>query len=136
MKANKLIKLISTLLAVLMLVGAATVVASAAETSEPTYSTKTGGTPTYDYMNKVLNSADEKIATMDYRYGTDKYELYVDAYSGEVAIRSKATGEVLLTNPYNIGSSTATSSTGTALSCVIGSLLAYASKTASSISST
>ena len=125
MKANKLIKLISTLLAVLMLVGAATVVASAAETSEPTYSTKTGGTPTYDYMNKVLNSADEKIATMDYRYGTDKYELYVDAYSGEVAIRSKATGEVLLTNPYNIGSSTATSSTGNTKDEIMSQLVVH-----------
>ena len=123
MKVNKLIKLISTLLAVLMMVSAAAIVVSAAENEGPVYSTNTGGgVPTYDYKtgtykdangnNKVIETAEEKIALMDYRYGTDKFELYVDAYSGEVAIRSKSTGETLFTNPYTIGQSKATASSG------------------------
>ena len=122
MKVNKLIKLISTLLAVLMMVSAAAIVVSAAENEGPVYSTNTGGVPTYDYKtgtykdadgkDKVIETAEEKIALMDYRYGTDKFELYVDAYSGEVAIRSKSTGETLFTNPYTIGQSKATASSG------------------------
>ena len=125
MKVNKLIKLISTLLAVLMLVSTATIVVGAAESTGPKYSTNTGGEPTYDYMTKKLNSAEEKIATMDFRYGTDKYELYVDAYSGEVAIRSKSTGEILLTNPYTVGKSTATASAGNTKDEIMSQLVVH-----------
>ena len=125
MKMNKLIKLISTLLAVLMLASAATVVVSAAEDNEPEYTDKTGGKPSYDYMGKVLKSAEEKIGYMDFRYQNDKFELYVDAYSGEVAIRSKATGEVLFTNPYNLGKSTATSSAGNTKDEIMSQLVVH-----------
>ena len=100
-------KLISLLLAVLMLTSALTIITSAAGTGsdEPKYSTKTDGVPQMDYKsgldfdkNPVI-TPEQKLALMDYRYGDDKYELYVDGYSGEVAIRSKATGDTLFTNP-------------------------------------
>ena len=132
----KITKLISTLLAVLMLAGAFAILVNAEETGTegPVFSTNTGNghslmkpntdpqtkddepylykTGEYEVDGKTMkiSTPEEKIALMDYRYGTDKFELYVDAYSGEVAIRSKATGETLFTNPYNIGQSTATSS--------------------------
>ena len=143
----KVIKLISTLLAVLMLASAFTILASAetSQTSGPVYSTLTGNgnslmkydkeTDTYAYKTgeyldaegktQVVDSAEEKIALMDYRYGTDKYELYVDAYSGEVAIRSKATGETLFTNPYNIGQSKATASDGSTKDEIMSQLIVH-----------
>ena len=125
MKANKSIKLLSTLLAVLMMVSAFTIIAGAEEDNGPKYTTNTGGKPTYEYKTTVIETAEEKIALMDYRYGTDKFELYVDAYSGEVAIRSKSTGEILFTNPYNIGKSTATASDGNTKDEIMSQLVVH-----------
>lgn len=59
-----------------------------------------------------ISSAEDKLALMDYRYGNDQYELYVDAYSGEVAVVNKETGESLFTNPYNVGSTNANDQAG------------------------
>jgi len=55
-----------------------------------------------DYMNKVYGSEEEKLADMDLvldRYG---FEMYFEDYTGEVAVKNKATGDVLFTNPYDI----------------------------------
>lgn len=60
---------------------------------------------------KTITTPEEKLALMDYRYGNDDYGLYVDAYSGEVAVKCWATGETIFSNPYNIGASNATTST-------------------------
>ena len=143
----KAIKLISTLLAVLMLMSSFAILASAEVNgnNEPEYTTNTGNGnslmlkdekdekdpyryKTGEYLAadgtvKVVETAEEKIALMDYRYGTDKYELYVDAYSGEVAIRSKATGETLFTNPYNIGQSKATATSGSTKDEIMSQLI-------------
>ena len=128
-----------------MLIGAFTVVVGAEESEGPVYSTNTGNgnsllkydkdTDTYAYKtgtyvdangnDKVIETAEEKIALMDYRYGTDKFELYVDAYSGEVAIRSKATGETLFTNPYTIGKSTATATDGSTKDEIMSQLIVH-----------
>ncbi len=122
----KAIKIISMLLAVLMLVSALPLAIAAEEAAEEKYTYETDGKslmlPTgdkkvgadnYSYKTgkykaengevKVVSSAAEKLSLMDYRYGNDRYALFVDAYSGEVAVLDKVTGESLFTNPYNIG---------------------------------
>ena len=148
----KITKLISILLAVLMLLSSLAIVTSAAESdgeSGPQYSTNTGngnslmmkdpnkeGQYLYkdgkykdkDGNTKVVSTPEEKLALMDFRYGTDKYELYVDAYSGEVAVRSKETGETLFTNPYNIGHSNATSGNNNVKDELLSQLIVYYSK--------
>jgi len=58
-----------------------------------------------------VETPEDKLKLMDYRYGNDQYGLYIDAYSGEVAVKCWKTGEILFTNPYNIGDSKATIST-------------------------
>lgn len=69
------------------------------------------GTVTYEKTNeKIVTSAETKLETMDLRFEKDGYQLYVDEYSGEVATRCMATGEVLFSNPYTVGESTATDS--------------------------
>ncbi|MBO5203444.1 MAG: hypothetical protein J6B72_02400 [Clostridia bacterium] len=130
----KLKRIISTLLAVLMLVSAFTIVSAAEENgttdghvAEPAEGWKTSNIkPTIDYFSgegtkeilnsegkvtgyepngtKVIYTAQDKIDTMDLRFVKDGYELYVDNYSGEVATRCIATGEILFSNPYTIGS--------------------------------
>lgn len=133
MKAKRII---STLLSVLMLAGAFTVMTAAEESEAPEYTYNTSSSkPTVDYFTgqsivekkvdnstsyeasgtKVIYSAEDKLATMDLRYEKDGYRLYVDAYSGEVATYCIATGEILFSNPYNVGNSTATESIKTQL---------------------
>ena len=124
-------RIISSLLAVLMLMSAFTVVMSAEEAEgsvQYEYNTSNAA-PTVDYMTgqsvkakknedgkitgyeptgeKVIYTAEDKLESMDLRFEKDGYQLYVDEYSGEVATRCIATGEVLFSNPYNVGDSTA-----------------------------
>ena len=68
---------------------------------------------TIDYTTLVYTNPEEKLAAMLDRNGKPgpwltkgDYELYVDAFSGEVAYRNIKTGEILFTNPYDIGAST------------------------------
>lgn len=112
-------KIISTLLAVLMLASALTLMVGAQEAetkfvpeyntnrSMPTMNYFTGAVDYFNPESTVISSPEEKIATMDCRLEANGYRLYVDAYSGEVGVENIATGEILLSNPYDIGNSTA-----------------------------
>lgn len=62
------------------------------------------------YLTKQFNTPEEKLATMTKRLSKDGYELYVDSYTGEVATKNLATGEILFTNPYDVGTEGAVSS--------------------------
>ncbi len=107
-------KIISTLLAVLMLAGSFSIVVGAQETEvtfEPERNTNSY-LPTSDYLNSVsdffdssseiIDTQEEKLDNMDLRLEKDGYRLYVDAYSGEVAVECISSGEVLFTNPYDL----------------------------------
>ena len=107
----KTIRIISTILAMLMLVSVFTIGISAEDTVQYEYNT-TNAKPTFDYMTgqsvepeydkdgklkgykatgeKVVYNAEDKLETMDFRFEKDGYQLYVDEYSGEVATRSIA----------------------------------------------
>ena len=117
-------RIISTLMALLMLLSAFAVMASAEETeSKPEYTYNTSSdAATIDYLDgshfqteqeikdnvqkTYIKTEDDKLATMDLRFEKDGYQLYVDAYSGEVAVKCIATGENLFTNPYSVGTTT------------------------------
>ena len=116
-------RIISTFLALLMLVSALSMVVSAEETSSDSgaivYEYNTNKlTPTMDYINGKYELKDEngtiidtvkvdtkqkKLETMDLRLEYEGYRLYVDAYSGEVAVENVVTGDVLFSNPYDLG---------------------------------
>ena len=135
-------KIISTLLAVLMIVGSFSMVISAEESSAPKYEYNTVGVQTLDYYNGkiiegtttddnnkvvytyvkdengkdvIVDTAVEKLDTMDLRIEKDGFRLYVDEYSGEVAVECVATGETLFTNPFNVGVSNASQEVKTQL---------------------
>ena len=111
-------RIISTLLAVLMLVSGLVITVGAEDSTEetaPVYTYNTTNTAaTIDYLKGTtipaeegaegvkITSAEEKLATMDLRLEKDGYRLYVDAYSGEIATYCIATGETLFTNPYTV----------------------------------
>ncbi len=129
----KMKRIISSLLAVLMLMSAFAMIVSADEGEERAYEYNTSSSkPTLAYLKgesikevkdeeskevkyepsgtKVIFNKEDKLESMDYRFTKDGYELYVDEYSGEVATRCIATGEILFTNPYNIADSKGTDS--------------------------
>ena len=107
-------KLIAVFLAALMLTSAFTILVQAEDSSETatkyTYKT-TNKTPTLDdYLTGkytdpetgetiIVDTEEEKIATMDLRMEAHGYRIYIDEYSGEVAVECIATGDYIFTNP-------------------------------------
>ncbi len=134
----KIKRIISSLLAVLMLASAFAFTASADETTEssaPAGQETSNTVPTLDYFTgkmtkldeqsgagdkksdkwvadgeKIIYTEEDKLNTMTKMLQKDGYILYVDKFSGEVAVYCEATGEALFSNPYNIADSTAVDS--------------------------
>ncbi len=112
-------KLMSLFLAVLMLCGALTglsvISVSAAEAGttaaaeEESFADDSEGR-TERFHTVKFATPEEKLATMQKMRDneSDRYILYADQRSGEVAIQDRLTGQVLFTNPYDIGHSNAT----------------------------
>ena len=110
----KKFRIISALLAALMLVGSLTVFEVSAVTmvDEDTYLGK-GGVEheVINYITQTHVTDAEKLATMDIMVDNlHGYRLYADYYSGEVACTNLATGQTVFTNPYNIGDSNGSNS--------------------------
>ena len=109
-------KLISIILSVVLLFSILAVEASAA--LNPIYLKDEEGNDLeeIDYQSTLLqylNAANEfksdeaKLATMTLMYEKDGYQLYADEFTGEVATKNLATGQILFTNPRDIASKTA-----------------------------
>ena len=71
----------------------------------PTMNYKTGEWINPETKEKIIvDTEEEKLATMDLRMEANGYQIYIDAYSGEVAVVCIATGEKLFTNPVTASS--------------------------------
>ena len=108
-------KFISLLLAVLLMLGSLTVLSVfSASAAEEDAGTGTGTTDkkeeeeeeTIDYTTLVFTNPKEKLDSMELYLTKGNYKLYVDTFTGEVAYENITTGEILFTNPYDIGTST------------------------------
>lgn len=101
-------KLLSGILASLMVmsafVGLYTVPASADEAPAETVSAA-------DAIKTVYATAEEKLATMTKQAERGDYALYVLETTGEVAFVNEKTGQILLTNPYDLAASHGSSTT-------------------------
>ena len=56
----------------------------------------------YLASDNVFTSKEEKLAAMDQRVTVGDYTLYVDTTTGEVAVKNQKTGQILMTNPYDV----------------------------------
>ncbi len=115
-------KLISLFLAVLMLCGVLAglpvMTASAEEVVETTPDGETVTETTVipstpeelqeHYYTTVYSTPEEKLATMEKMTEKYGYAIYADEQSGEVAVKDTRTGQILFSNPYDIGTSNAT----------------------------
>ena len=110
-------KLISIILSVVLLVSILAVEASAA--LDPIFMKDEedkvieGEIDYESTLLQYLNAQNEfktdeaKLATMTLMYEKDGYQLYADEFTGEVATKNLATGQILFTNPRDIASKTA-----------------------------
>ena len=110
-------RIISTLLTVCLLLGSLSVLfafnVSAAETSAETGTTN--NTEEIDlskinYLTEPYYTAEEKLATMTMRFEKGDYQLWINEFTGEVAVVNTKTEEILMSNPYDIGLDTAADS--------------------------
>ena len=122
---NKMYKLISLLLTVIMIMSSLsvlfTVTTFAAETDtnetaetsseETTETTNLEIVEEINYIEEIFATPEEKLATMTLALEKDGLQLYVDDYTGEVACVNTITGEKLFTNPYDVAASTGNETT-------------------------
>ena len=57
------------------------------------------------YLTTEFNNPEEKLAEMDLMYEKGGYQLWVDKFTGEVATKNVASGQILFSNPYDVYSS-------------------------------
>ena len=104
---KKLLRFLSFVLTFLMLLGAltclSTLTAFAADDDEE--SPVPDDYSAVDYVTKEFKTPEDKIAFMGDPYFTSSdgsYEMYVNSYTGEVAVKDTASGQVLFTNPNRL----------------------------------
>ena len=102
---RKIKKIISSLLTVCMLLGSLSgifsITAFAAEADSP--ETPEIDLSSINYLTEAYYTADQKLQTMEMRFEKGDYQIFVNDYTGEVAIVNTATGERLFSNPYDVG---------------------------------
>ncbi len=108
-------KLMSLFLAVLMLFGVMTSLAvipvSAEDAGGDSSVAPEEETKTIDYLfTEIYGSPEEKLATMKEMTTKGNYTIYALESSGEVAVKDNVTGQILFTNPYDVGTTTASDS--------------------------
>ena len=106
-------KIISILLVAVTLLSSVLAIsvsaADATQTTQPEYEFNTGRDKpvsedfytTGMYRGQKIDTPQKRINLMDLRLVKGDLELYVDAFSGEVAVKNTKTGETLFTNPYD-----------------------------------
>ena len=110
---NKTKRIISMLLTVCMLLGTLTgllAIETFAEDTVVDTDSEELDLSSINYLKEAYYTADEKLATMEMRLQKGDYQLWVNDYTGEVAVVNSKTGEKLLTNPYDVGLSKAADS--------------------------
>jgi len=112
----KMKKILSAILAVVLLAGMFCIEAGAA--LDPIYLKDENGAVTemIDYkgtVNQYLEEAnrfyseEEKLESMTLKYEKDGYQLWADEFTGEVATVNLESGQIMFTNPIDIGSKNA-----------------------------
>ena len=105
-------RILSTLLAIVMVLSALTSLFTVQVFAATDKNTGKEGTTTAikDYVTKVYNNPLEKLQTMELMRTVGNYQLWVDKRSGEVAwVETDAAGNptenIMFTNPYDVASS-------------------------------
>ena len=96
-------RFLSALMAFLMILGTLTTLSIFPIFAEEEAEEEEVEKETIDYHKDVFASREAKLATMTLKLERFGYQLYYEPYTGEVAVKNVATGDVLFTNPYDVG---------------------------------
>lgn len=87
---------------------------------------------TFDYLGTPFTSAEDKLDTMLLYFENEEYAIYGLEETGEVGILDKTTGQIMLTNPYDVATSKSSDAVKQQLLSQI--ILNYSDSTGTSIS--
>jgi hypothetical protein len=104
-------RLMSAILTVVMLFG----MLGALPVYAKPVNTDAEGLATIKYTTEVFATPQDKLDTMVLWKDQNGFQMYVEDYSGEVAIVNKATGQIMFSNPFDVAGDTASESTKTKL---------------------
>ena len=105
-------RILALLLTVVMMFGAIAIDISAVAVPDIWAKDSTGkelvGQVNYEdtlkqYLTVEFANEQAKLETMEKLYEKDGYEIWADTYTGEVATVNTATGQILFSNPFDIG---------------------------------
>ncbi len=99
----KIKRILALLLSGVLLVNSAYIAAFAAE-DEAAEESEEAVIALADYTTIEYSSPLEKLATMKLCLENDKYQLWGLEETGEIALVTKATGQILFSNPYDVAS--------------------------------
>lgn len=104
------IKSMSTLLAVLMMLGAFTTlsvfsVSAADDKKEEEEEVIEKTAETINYTTEVFNNPEEALAWMVPYLENDNFIMYFNEFTGAFAVKNKLTGQTQFSNPYDVASS-------------------------------
>lgn len=54
------------------------------------------------YLTRKFLSREEKVESMNLMLTKGSYELYCDPFTGEIAVKNTVTGQIILSNPYDV----------------------------------
>ncbi len=99
----KIKRIISAILTLVMLLSSLAVSVDAAE-EEKKSKVDEDGNPVIDYLSKDYESPAEKLYDMTLVQEAYGYQLYIEEFTGEIAVVNTTTGEAVFSNPYDINS--------------------------------
>ncbi|MBQ0101583.1 MAG: hypothetical protein KBT31_02160, partial [Firmicutes bacterium] len=97
-------KILSGFLAFCMVIG---IIISSVPSLTVSAAKQVSPNPDLDYLKNKIASKQEKLDTMQLMLTKGNYELYYEKYTGEVAVKNTVTGDIMMTNPYDVGSASA-----------------------------
>ena len=100
-------KFLSLFLAALMLCSVLTSFSVIAVSAEETTTAPSEEETEIDYTTQVYATPEDKLATMKLMTTKGNYQIYADEKSGEVAVKDLRSGQVMFTNPYDVGAANA-----------------------------
>ncbi len=109
---KKLNRMISLLLTVCFVLGSLTTLGALSVSAADTAGTDKEeiDLSAINYTTEIYYTAEDKLATMALAFEKGDYQLWVNSFTGEVATVNTKTGEMLFSNPYDVGISKAVTS--------------------------
>lgn len=124
----KMKRIITAFLSLVMVFGALTPVAVQPVSAAYEDKVKSDGSPVIDYLNTAYLTPDEKLEDMIMVKEENGHQIWYEEFTGEVAFRDVASGQILFTNPWDVAATYNKSSASTRAELLSQVLITYTDK--------